>query len=418
MNKLIKNAFLLIFSLTAALWLCAAPAFSAPQMSFSQWIANFRRTALSAGITPQTFALAFKGVNSPDPDVLQKANFQPEFVDPAWNYFDNRVNPHIVAEGRKNARKWKHWLNRIDDRFHVDKYVLLGIWSMETGYGDALKRDDVMRDAIRSLATLAYGDPKRAKFGERQLIAAMKILQNGDIGRAQLRGSWAGALGHTQFIPTSYLAYAVDMDGDGKRDIWNSVPDALGSSANLLAKNGWAQGLRWGYEVRLPKGKNFTEKSLTFAQWKKLGIRTVHSARLPANMPLTLKLPDGKTGPAFLVTKNFSVIKRYNSSDRYALAVGLLADEISGRAELKQDWNRPFTPTTWAGREEIQKRLKQQGFYSGNVDGKIGAGTRQSIIAFEKRHGMEATGYPSKDVLLALRKAAKQHGGKSGHKAR
>lgn len=404
MHHVIKRSLAALILAFAAISF-ASLAQAQDSQSFSQWVAHFRRTALESGITAQTFARAFQGVASPDPDVLQKAAYQPEFKDPVWNYFDNRINSQIIALGRQNAQKWGSWLTKIENRFGADKYILLGIWSMETGYGEIMKRDDVMRDAIRSLATLAYADKKHAKYARAQLIAAMKILQSGDIDRSHLRGSWAGALGHTQFIPTSYLAYAVDMDGNGKRDIWNSVPDALGSAANLLVKNGWRRGLRWGYEVSLPKTeRQFPAGRLSMGEWQRLGLRPVKGARLPANISAALKTPDGRQGPAFLVTENFFVLKRYNNSDRYALAVGLLADAISGRAQLQQDWSRPFTPTTMAEKAEIQEKLKTKGLYDGNIDGKIGSGTRTAIASFEKQRHMSPTGYPSREVLNALRR--------------
>ena len=381
-----------------------APA-AAAAASFSQWVADFRQTARQNGISDPVFNRAFKGVDAPDPQVLEKAAYQPEFVDPAWNYFDNRINAAIIALGRKNAAKWAGWLAKIEKRFGVDRNILLAIWSMETGYGEIMKRDDVMRDAFRSLATLAYADPKRARYARAQLLAALKILQNGDIDRAHLRGSWAGALGHTQFIPSSYLAYAVDIDGDGKRDIWNSVPDALASAANLLAKNGWKPRLHWGYEVILPRGEHsFPADRRSFRQWRHRGFDFVKGQRWPLDTEAELKLPDGSTGPAFLVTRNFFVLKRYNNSDRYALAVGLLADAIGGHPPLKQDWQRPFAPTSSAEKAEIQQRLKNLGLYDGNIDGKIGSGTRNAIAAFQRQNAVEPTGYPSMEVLQLLRR--------------
>ncbi|TKB28923.1 MAG: lytic murein transglycosylase, partial [Mesorhizobium sp.] len=174
--------------------------------------------------------------------------------------------------GQQMARKWKPWLDRIEARYGVDRYILLAIWSMESNYGETLKRDDIMRNVVRSLATLGYADPKRAKFARTQLIAALKILQTGDIDESHLSGSWAGAMGHTQFIPTSYQSYAVDMDGNGKRDIWNSIPDALATAANLLRKNGWQAGKTWGYEVSLPDGKKLPGGSKSLSQWQALGV--------------------------------------------------------------------------------------------------------------------------------------------------
>lgn len=373
--------------------------------NFRKWVSSFRTTAVQNGVSPSTFDRAFRGVDSPDPEVLRKARFQPEFNEPVWNYIDNRVNEHSVAVGQSMAKKWGPWLQRIEQRFSVDRNILLAIWSMESNYGEILKRDDVMMDTIRSLATLAYADQRRAKFGRTQLIAAMKILQTGDIDRRHLTGSWAGAMGHTQFIPTSYQAYAVDMDGNGKRDIWNSVPDALGTAANLLHRNGWQPGRTWGYEVQLPAGRKFPSGSLSAAEWQKLGVVRANGRPFPdANEKVTLKVLDGRQGPAFLMGKNFFVIKRYNNADKYALAVGLLADRIGGYQGLRQDWNRPFTPITMNEREELQTHLKALGYYDGKIDGKIGSTSRKAIEAFQQRNGLQPDGHPSAEVLSVLRR--------------
>ncbi len=373
--------------------------------NFRKWVSSFRTTAVQNGVSPSTFDRAFRGVDSPDPEVLRKARFQPEFNEPVWNYIDNRVNEHSVAVGQSMAKKWGPWLQRIEQRFSVDRNILLAIWSMESNYGEILKRDDVMMDTIRSLATLAYADQRRAKFGRTQLIAAMKILQTGDIDRGHLTGSWAGAMGHTQFIPTSYQAYAVDMDGNGKRDIWNSVPDALGTAANLLHRNGWQPGRTWGYEVQLPAGRKFPSGSLSAAEWQKLGVVRANGRPFPdANEKVTLKVLDGRQGPAFLMGRNFFVIKRYNNADKYALAVGLLADRIGGYQGLRQDWNRPFTPITMNEREELQTHLKALGYYDGKIDGKIGSTSRKAIEAFQQRNGLQPDGHPSAEVLSVLRR--------------
>ncbi|MHC1548122.1 lytic murein transglycosylase [Phyllobacterium sp. K27] len=372
---------------------------------FQAWISDFRATAMASGISAATYKRAFAGVTQIDPEVLEKAKFQPEFTAPVWNYIDNRVNENSVATGREMARKYSRWLSAIEKSFGVDRHILLAIWSMETNYGEIMKRDDVMRDAVRSLATLAYADPRRSKFGRTQLIAAMKILQTGDIDRSHLTGSWAGALGHTQFIPTSYIAYAVDMDGNGKRDIWNSIPDALATAANLLRKNGWQSGQTWGYEVVLPAGRKFPAGSLTIAEWQKLGIVRANGKAFPnSRMKATLKVPDGRQGPSFLMTKNFFVLKNYNNADKYALGVGLLADQIAGWPGLRQDWNRPFTPITMKEREELQHHLLELGYYDGKIDGKIGSGSRNAIQAFQSRMGLDPDGHPSKEVLTILRK--------------
>lgn len=388
-------------SLSLALLMPTGPAFA--DAGFRQWVAGFRATAVQSGVSGALYDQAFRNITDVDPVVLEKARTQPEFTAPAWDYFDNRVHDQSVAVGQQMARKWKPWLDRIEARFGVDRNILLAIWSMESNYGEILKRNDIMRNVIRSLATLAYADPKRAKFARTQLIAALKILQTGDIDESHLSGSWAGAMGHTQFIPTSYQHYAVDMDGNGKRDIWNSIPDALATAANLLRKNGWQAGKTWGYEVTLPAGK-LPAGSKTLAQWQALGVVRANGKPFKnGSDKATLKVPDGRGGPAFLMVKNFSVIKAYNNADKYALAVGLLADEIAGGTGLVQDWKRPFTKLTFEERQELQQRLSEHGYYDGKFDGKIGEGSKAAIMAFQAKAGLTQDGYPSMEVLKWLR---------------
>lgn len=379
--------------------------FSHADSGFKLWIKEFKKTALANNISPLIFDMAFKGVNAIDPEVLERAAYQPEFVDPSWNYFDNRIHDIAIVEGQRQAKKWQKWLPQIEKRFGVDRNILLAIWSMESNYGKILTNKGVMRDTIRSLATLAYADKKRTKYAHAQLIAAMKILQRGEITRVQLTGSWAGAMGHTQFIPSSYLAYAVDMDGDGRRNIWTSVPDALASAANLLHMNGWQPNLPWGVEVKLPKGKNLPADWHSFEQWAKLGVKPANGQAFSTPFEQAiLKFPDGPEGPLFLVTKNFFVLKRYNNADRYAFAVALLANRIAGYPRLIQDWQRPFPSLTFHERKELQSRLAKLGYYKGEVDGKIGTVSRKAIKAFQLRHSLTANGYPSHDVLFLLRK--------------
>ncbi|MBZ9762301.1 lytic murein transglycosylase [Mesorhizobium sp. CA8] len=387
--------------LALALLVPAGPAFA--DAGFRQWVAGFRGTAVAGGVSGAVYDQAMRGIE-PDPVVLEKARTQPEFTAPAWDYFDNRVHDQSVANGRAMAKKWKPWLDRIEARFGVDRNILLAIWSMESNYGEILKRDDIMRNVIRSLSTLAYGDAKRSKYARTQLIAALKILQTGDIDESHLMGSWAGAMGQTQFIPTSYQRYAVDMDGNGRRDIWNSIPDALATSANLLKKNGWQAGKTWGYEVTIPAGK-LPGGAKTIAQWQALGVVRANGKPF-RNLTdkATLKVPDGRGGPAFLMIRNFSVIKAYNNADKYALAVGLLADEIAGGPGLVQDWQRPFTKLSFEERQELQKRLSEHGYYDGKFDGKIGDGSKAAIMAYQAKVGLTQDGYPSLEVLKWLRK--------------
>lgn len=380
------------------------PATASAEPGFENWVRSFRSVAIQSGVSGSTYDRAFRGITAADPEVLQKAQFQPEFTAPVWDYFDNRVHEHSIAVGRQMAKQWKPWLDRIEAKYGVNRYILLAIWSMESNYGEILKNDKVMRSVVRSLATLGYADKKRAKFARTQLIAALKILQSGDIDESHLTGSWAGAMGHTQFIPTSYQAYAVDMDGDGKRDIWNSIPDALATAANLLRKNGWQTGKTWGYEVNLPSGK-LPGGSMTIAKWQNLGVTRASGKPFSRGGDnATLKAPDGRNGPAFLATKNFFVLKNYNNADKYALAVGLLADEIAGYGGLVRDWSRPFTKLSFEQKQELQQRLSAHGYYDGKFDGKIGEGSRKAIRAFQAQAGMSQDGHPSLEVLSTLRR--------------
>ncbi len=395
-------AFAFIMTASASL----APVNAMADQRFQKWIADFYQTAAQNGISKATYRKAFAGVSDPDPTVLEKAAYQPEFTTKIWDYVDSRVNPYTVQIGRKMMAKHASTLNWIERNFGVDKTILLAIWSMESNYGAVLEKDDRLHYVPRALATLAYADAKRAKFAQKQLIAALKILQNGDISPDGMTGSWAGAMGHTQFIPTSYLLYAVDADGNGHRDIWNSVPDALATSANLLKKNGWDFGKTWGYEVKVPSSAlKHVGKTMTLSQWAALGLQR------PSGMGFkdgggkaVLKMPAGNDGPGFLMTSNFYTIKKYNASDSYAIAVGLLADEIAGYGGMKQRWPRPDGTLDVKEKFELQTRLKALGYYDGEVDGNFGSGSKAAISAVQGRIGMQADGEPSLPLLNALRR--------------
>lgn len=373
---------------------------------FQKWISDFYQTAAQSGISKATYQKAFSGVSEPDPTVLEKATYQPEFTSKIWDYVDSRVNPYTVEIGRKMAAKHAKTLDVIQRHFGVDKSILLAIWSMESNYGAVLAKDERLHYVPRALATLAYADPKRAKYAKKQLIAALKILQNGDVPAKEMTGSWAGAMGHTQFIPTSYLLYAVDADGNGHRDIWNSVPDALATSANLLMKNGWDAGRTWGYEVAVPaSAAQQVGKTRTLAQWAALGLKRPNGKPFKdGDTRAMLKMPAGSDGPGFLMTANFFTIKNYNASDSYALAVGLLADQIAGFGGMQQRWPRPEGALDITEKFELQTRLKTLGYYSGDVDGNFGSGSKAAIAAVQERIGMQPDGEPSLSLLDALRR--------------
>lgn len=373
--------------------------------AFQKWITDFYPTASKNGIKQATYDRAFSGVTTPDTTVLEKAKYQPEFTQKIWDYLDARVNRFTIANGQDRAQQYAKTLAEIEKKFGIDPSVLLAIWSVESNYGQALNNPQRLHYVPHALATLAYADKRRRKFARSQLIAALKILQSGDITTEHLKGSWAGAMGHTQFIPTSYQIYAVDMDGDKKRDIWNSIPDALATAANLLKKNGWRTGETWGYEIQLPKnGVRYQDQTKTLAEWKKLGFIRPDQQPFPnPNKKAILKLISGAEQPAFLLMKNFFVIKRYNNSNFYALTVGLLANRIAGQNGLVQSWPRPADSLNSEEKFELQEQLKAQGYYSGEIDGQIGSGSSAAIRLFQDAKGLPVNGIPTKSLLKALR---------------
>lgn len=380
---------------------------SSADINFKKWLDDLYAVVAKDGIRRTTWDAAFTGVSEPDPLVLQKASFQPEFTTEIWDYLDARVNPLAIDKGKKMAQINASTLAAVEQKFAVEQEVLLAIWSMESNYGAILEQPERLFYVPSALATLAYGDPKRKKFARTQLAAALKILQSGEIGRAHLMGSWAGAMGHTQFIPTSYLAYAIDMDGNGRRDIWNSIPDALATAANLLKTNGWQKDSPWGYEVLIPaSATKLRDESKPLAEWVRLGLRKADgTAFAHPKDKATLKVPAGSSGPAFIVLGNFSVVKRYNNSDFYALAVCLLADRLAGKgAALVTAWPRPSESLNAEEKLELQQRLQQRGLYIGEVDGHLGPATGQAIRSYQAQAGLPQDGQPSQSLLRTLRR--------------
>lgn len=372
---------------------------------FVDWLKQFQVEAQRQGVGAATWNTAFSGVTEPDEVVLERAAYQPEFIQEIWEYLDSRVNPISIRNGMIKAEELAGLLGKLEVRFGVDRSVLLAIWSMETNYGAVLDRPERLHYVPQALATLGWGDQKRSGFARNQLLAALKILQAGDVQPQNMLGSWAGAMGHTQFIPTSYLAYAVDVDGDGRRDIWQSVPDALGTAANLLARNGWRSGNTWGYEVIMPRGAGrYAEETKTVAEWQHLGFRLPDGKPLPRlEDKAILKVLAGEEGPGFLMVKNFFVIKRYNNSDKYALAVGLLADALKGYGGMRQDWPRPQDALNADEKIELQRLLQARGYYEGEIDGQVGEASRAAIRVFEAKNGLQVNGMPTRTVLEALR---------------
>jgi membrane-bound lytic murein transglycosylase B len=365
------------------------------------WLSGFRLRASAAGISGAVMDQALTGLIY-EPDVIRRDRNQSEFTKTIWDYLDTAASDARVENGRAALQKHGAVLARIEAKYGVDKEVVAAIWGLESAYGTF--RGSV--PTIQSLATLAY-DGRRAAFFEGELLAALKILEAGDTAASNMQGSWAGAMGHTQFMPSSFLAYAVDFNGDGKRDIWGDDPtDALASSAAYLAGFGWTKAAPWGLEIKLPKGFDYDQTServkKPVAEWQALGVRQINGGDLPDHGAASVLLPGGARGAAFLIFSNFQVIERYNSADAYVIAVGHLADLLRGRARITSGWPRELRALTLEERLDLQTRLTRAGFDTQGVDGKMGPNTIAAVKAFQKSKGIITDGYPSLDVLNRL----------------
>lgn len=388
----------------AALAEPAAPVIQAStdDADFQRWIEGFRNRALRQGIDAATFERAFRGVRY-DPDVIRRDRNQSEFTKTIWDYLDSAVSDTRIRNGQAALRQHRQTLDAIEARYGVPAEVVTAVWGLESAYGSFKGNNDV----IRSLATLAY-DGRRGRFFEEQLVAALRIIQAGDTDPRNMTGSWAGAMGHTQFIPTSYLSYAVDFTGDGRRDIWSDDPtDALASTAAYLARFGWVKGQPWGVEVRLPDGFDYAQASRRItkssARWARLGVVGMDGRAVPNHGKASILLPAGGQGAAFMIFENFAVIERYNTADAYVIGVGHLSDRLAGGPAIQGDWPRSDRALTLAERKELQQRLTRAGFSTQGVDGRIGPKTIAAVRAYQRSAGLPQDGYASLNLLKRLR---------------
>ncbi len=367
---------------------------------FEVCLDRLRSDAIAKGITAQTFDTALSGV-TPDQSVLDAMDAQPEFTTPIWDYLAGLVDEERVADGRAKLVQWAAVLGEAEQRFGVDRHTIIAVWGVESNFGTTLGG----RPLVRSLATVScFGS--RQRFFRGELAATLRILQSGDMQPEALVGSWAGAFGQTQFMPSTYQRLAVDFDGDGKRDIVGSVPDALGSTANFLARAGWVSGQPWGYEVLLPAGYDGPagrRDRKPLAQWERHGIRKADGSALSGTGPAALLLPAGSAGPAFIVFRNFNAIYSYNAAESYALAIAHLSDRLRGAGPFRVAWPTDDPGLSRAGRREVQTRLIERGFDIGAADGMIGARTRRAIAQFQTAAGLEADGRAGARVLQALK---------------
>lgn len=369
--------------------------------TLSRWVRGFRVRALAQGIHARVFDRAFAGIEL-DQDILRRESNQPEFNRPIWAYLDSAVSEARIRNGREMLRTHRRVLDEIEARYGVEREIVVAVWGLESAYGSLRGGTRI----IPSLTTLAISS-RRADFYEEQLIGALRILQAGDVDERHLVGSWAGAMGHTQFIPTSYLTYAVDFRGDGHRDIWSDDPtDSLASTAAYLQRHGWTRGQPWGVEVQIPRGFNprLANTRRGVGEWTALGVRAQRGATLPNSGEATLMFPAGSEGPAFLAFQNFRVIKRYNNADAYAIGVGHLADRLRGDASFVADWPRDDRPLSRSEREELQRLLRRAGQYSGEIDGRVGSGTLSAVREWQAANGLPPDGYVSLALLERMRR--------------
>jgi lytic murein transglycosylase len=373
---------------------------AALQLGFARWVTEFRTSAQAAGIDEATLRVAFDDVRYL-PRVVELDRAQPEVIRTVWDYLDSTVTPQRVARGQAKLAQVHDPADAAAARYGVPAPVLVAIWGMESNYGDNFGNTPT----IDALATLGF-EGRREGWARGQLLAALKIVQSGDIDRARMIGSWAGAMGQTQFLPSSYLAYAVDADGDGRRDIWGSPADVMASTANFLSRSGWRAGQLWGAEVQLPPGFDFGRADATLrlptVQWAAEGVRTIDGAPLPEFADGAILLPAGARGPAFLVGPNFRAILRYNSSTSYGLAVSLLAQRLADGTGVQAPWPRDLPALTRSNVLALQAALSERGFDSGTLDGVVGPATRDALRRYQRSIGVPADGYPTLQLLQRL----------------
>jgi len=375
---------------------------SANAGSFEDWLAAFRPRAIAQGISPSVLDAALGGVRY-NPDVVKRDRNQSEFTKTIWDYLDTAVSDLRIANGKAALKAQARKLNQIERKFGVEKQVVVAIWGLESAYGTFRGKTRI----IGAMASLAY-DARRGPFFEEQLIAALNILQDGDITLAEMTGSWAGAMGHTQFMPTSFQQFAVDFNGDGRRDIWSDDPgDALASTAAYLAAHGWVKGQPWGVEVRLPEGFDYLLANRKIikspAAWAKLGLRGLDGRKVPNYGAGSVLLPAGAKGPAFLIFNNFKVLEAYNTADAYVIGVGYLADRIKGGGPIQGAWPVGDRALSYDERLELQQRLTRAGFDTVKIDAKIGPLTIAAVRAYQQANGLVPDGYASLDLLKRLR---------------
>ena len=377
-------------------------AIRAAAANFHHCLEGLWPAAAKRGVSRRTFETHTAGLE-PDLRIMDLLDAQPEFTKSFWDYLDLLVSDERVAKGREILATHRATFEAVEKAYGVDRHIVAAIWGVESKFGVAIGE----RPVIRSTATLACIGRRQAYFRE-EFLATLEILERGDVAPDHLKGSWAGAFGPTQFMPTSFKRYAVDFDGDGRRDVVDSVPDVIASTANNLKKDGWVTGQTWGYEVVVPEGFNFLladrSRVMSVREWERLGIRRAGGKAFPrADDRAYLLVPAGAQGPGFLMLQNFRVIMKYNPAEAYALAIGHLADRLRGGEPLVQAWPRQERVLTRAERYELQQHLAARGYDVGEPDGRLGGKTRNALRQFQSSVGHVPDGFASAAILERLR---------------
>ena len=374
--------------------------------SFQGCLANLRSQAIASGVSGSTYDRYTQNL-SPDYSVIDKLNYQPEFSTPIWDYLSGLVDNERVQAGQQKLAQHRVVLNRVEQTYGVPAETVVAVWGVESNYGDISGKYPL----LQALGTLSC-EGRRQSYFRGEFFATMRILQRGDLTQDQLYGSWAGAFGHTQFMPSTYERLAVDFDGDGRRDLVSSTTDALASTANFLKRAGWQTGMPWGFEVKIPQGVSIAGESRrnkrSLNSWIAQGVtRTDGTALIQGNLsgstPAGLITPAGANGPAFLVFKNFDAIYSYNAAESYGLAIAHLSDRLRGETPFLTAWPTDDAGTSRAERREIQQFLIQRGYDIGAVDGLIGDKSRQAIQQEQTRLGLKPTGRAGQQILRAFR---------------
>src|ERR1700760_1884930 len=382
--------------------LMTATAIREAAANFDKCVAAVWPDAARRNISQQSFQRFPAGLE-PDLRIMDLLDSQPEFTKAIWDYLDILVSDTRLAKGREILAKYKVQFDATEKAYGVDRYIIAAIWGIESNYSTQMGD----RSVVQSTATLACIGRRQAYFKD-EFLSALEILNRGDLKPEQMRGSWAGAFGPTQFMPTAFKRYAVDGDGDGRRDVVDDPADLIASTANNLKKDGWQTGQSWGYEVSVPKGFNYMladrAKVMTLAQWEHLGLKHADGKPFPQPPEKAYRLaPAGAEGPGFLMLQNFRVIMKYNPAEAYALAIGHFADRLRGGQPFIQPWPRQERELSKAERLELQQLLAQRGFYQGTPDGQLGGATRQALRGFQASIGTPADGFATAGMLEQLR---------------